>query len=240
MNKRYSNTERLGVIETDRIVTKHLGWIFREQPLVDVGIDAIIEQTEDGNPMGKFIAIQIKTGKANFHVSEKHLIYYVSHIHSNYWLNLDIPIILVAHLPETEQTYWQLICEMNLKKTRKRWRIEIPKKQEFNEKAKNELIHILSNKEDKSSFFDLYKGKTEPDTFFDLAENISCIDDSVDSVNKIVDIILELDSKTKAFNKKLIEYRKYGLSDKDQHVKASIKGYGKDLNICSKRLENEV
>ena len=145
MIKRYSNTERLGVVETDRIVTKYLGWIFREQPIVDVGLDAIIEQSEDGNPMGRFIAIQIKSGKDNFHDSEKYLTHYVSHIHYNYWLNLEIPIILVAHLPETEKTYWQNICEKNFKKTRKRWKIEIPKSQEFNEKSKNGLIEILSN-----------------------------------------------------------------------------------------------
>ena len=73
MSSRYSNTERLGVNETDRIVTKYLGWIFREQPIVDVGLDAIVEQSENGNPMGRFIAVQIKSGKANFHDSEKYL-----------------------------------------------------------------------------------------------------------------------------------------------------------------------
>ncbi len=240
MSSRYSNTERLGVNETDRIVTKYLGWIFRAQPIVDVGLDAIIEQSEDGNPMGRFIAIQIKSGKANFHDSEKYLTHYVSHIHYHYWLNLEIQIILVAHLTETEKTYWQHICEKNFKKTRKRWKIEIPKRQEFNEKAKNGLINILSNKEDKSFVFDLYKGKVEPDTLFDFAENIDCIGDSVDSVNNIIDIISELDNKTKEFNIKFTKYGNDGLSDKDPQVKASIKGFGKDLNICSKRLENEV
>ena len=68
---RYARTERLGVIETDRIITKEIGWIFRERPIVDVGLDAIIEQSEDGNPKGKFLAVQIKTGKGNFQVSEK-------------------------------------------------------------------------------------------------------------------------------------------------------------------------
>lgn len=240
MSRRYSNTERLGVNETDRIVTKYLGWIFREQPIVDVGLDAIMEQSEGGNPMGRFIAIQIKSGKTNFHESEKYLTHYVSHIHYNYWLNLEIPIILVAHLPEIEKTYWQLISEKNFKKTRKKWKIEIPKKQEFNEKAKNSLINILSNKEDKSFVFDLYKGKVEPDTLFDFAENVDCIGDSVDSVNNIVGIISELDTKTKVFNTKLKKYGDDGLSDKDPQVKASIKGFGKDLNICSKRLENEI
>ncbi|WP_185965592.1 DUF4365 domain-containing protein, partial [Flavobacterium zepuense] len=65
---RYSNIERLGVIETDRIITKELGWIFREQPITDVGLDAIIEQVENGEPLGKFIALQIKTGEGNFYI----------------------------------------------------------------------------------------------------------------------------------------------------------------------------
>ena len=94
--------------------------------------------------------------------------------------------------------------------------------------------------EDRSFVFDLYKGKVEPDTLFDFAENVYCIGDSVDSVNNMIDIISELDSKTKEFNNKLTKYVNDGLSDKDPQVKASIKGFGKDINICSKRLENEV
>lgn len=237
---RYSNTERLGVNNTDRIVTKYIGWIFREQPIVDVGLDALIEQAEEGDPKGKFIAIQIKSGESNFHISKDHLTHYVSHIHYNYWLNLEIPIILVAYLPETEKSYWQHICEKNFKKTKKRWKIEIPKKQEFNEKAKVSLTKILSNKGDKSFVFDLFKGKIEPDSLFEFAENVGCIADSVESVVNITNIILELDNKTKEFNIKLAKYVNNKLSDKDPQVKASIKGFGKDLNICSKRLENEI
>lgn len=240
MSIRHNNTERLGVNEADRIVTKYFGWIFREQPIVDVGLDAIIEQSEDGNPMGKFIAIQIKSGIANFHESEKYLTHYVSHIHYNYWLNLQIPIILVAHLPETEKTYWQHINEKTFKKTKKKWKIEIPKKQEFNEKAKKELTNLLSNKDDKSFIFDLYKGSIEPNTLFDFAENVDCIADLVGSLNNIRKIISDLNEKTKEFNIKLTDYGEKGLSDSNPQVIASIKGFGKNLNICSKRLENEI
>lgn len=35
-----ARTGRLGVICVDRIVTEELGWIFREQPTADYGIDA--------------------------------------------------------------------------------------------------------------------------------------------------------------------------------------------------------
>jgi len=237
---RYSNTERLGVIETDQIVTKYLGWIFREQPIVDVGIDALIEQSEEGNPKGRFLAAQIKTGKGNFYVSDKKLTYYASHIHYNYWLNLEIPIILIAHIPESEKTYWQVISEETFKKSNKRWKIEIPKKQELNEKSKDKLTQILSSKNQKNFVYDLFTGKVEPDNLFDFADNTDCISDAVTCVLNIIESISDLRTKTNDFNEKLGDYNKIGLSDKDPQVKASIKGFGKDINICSKRLEREI
>ena len=64
---RDSNTERIGVFTTGLIFTKKLKWVFREQPIVDVGIDALVEEVKESNPTGKFIAVQIKTGSGNFH-----------------------------------------------------------------------------------------------------------------------------------------------------------------------------
>lgn len=116
---RYNPTERIGVNETEKIVIKNLRWIFREQPIVDVGLDAIIEIVENSEPTGKFIAVQIKSGSGNFYKTNKSLFYYVTNIHYNYWLNLCIPIILIAHLPEEGKTYWQEITLSTLKRSKK-------------------------------------------------------------------------------------------------------------------------
>lgn len=237
---RYDRTERLGVIETDRIITKEIGWIFREQPIVDVGLDAIIEQSEDGNPTGKFLAVQIKTGKGNFQVSEKKITYYVSNIHYNYWLNLEIPIILIAHFPESEKTYWHQINEHNLKKTKKHWKLEIPIFQELNKKSKNKLTDILSDKSQKSFVFELYKGKVEPDSLFDIAEDVNCIADSNKNVKNFVELLLGLKEKTDLFNADLKKFSDRGLSYNDLEVKASIKGFARQINITSKSIENEI
>jgi len=237
---RYSDTERLGVIETDRIVTKYLGWIFREQPIVDVGIDALLEQSVDGDPKGRFLAAQIKTGRGNFYVSDKTLTYYVSHIHYNYWLNLDIPIILIAHIPESEKTYWQVISDETFKKSNKRWKIEIPIKQELNEKSKDRLTQFLSSKNQKNFVYDLYKGRVEPENLFDYVENTNCIRDAVKCILNIVESITDLTTRTNNFNARLGAHNSNGLSDKDPQVRATLKGFGKDINICSKRLESEI
>lgn len=49
MNDRHNTTEDIGVRTIVLLTTKNLGWVFREQPLVDVGIDATIEQKAEGN-----------------------------------------------------------------------------------------------------------------------------------------------------------------------------------------------
>lgn len=237
---RYDRTERLGVIETDRIITKEIGWIFREQPIIDVGLDAIIEQSEEGNPTGKFLAVQIKTGKGNFQVSEKVITYYVSNIHYNYWLNLDIPIILVAHLPESNKTYWQEINERNLKKTKKHWKIEIPINQELTLKAKNRLTQILSNKSDNNSVFQLYSGKVEPDSIFDIIEDVNCISESIINIQEFIDLLLELTEHANAFTSDINKFNDRGLSIHDPEVKARIKGFSRQINVVSKKIENEI
>ncbi len=237
---RHNHIERLGVVQTDLIVTKELLWIFREQPIVDVGIDGLIEQSEDQNPTGKFLAVQIKSGKSHFHITKTHIIYYVSNIHYHYWLNLDLPIILVAHFPETEQTYWEQINKQSLKKARKRWKLEIPVNQLFNQSAKTKLTQILDDKTHNHAVLELFRGKVSSETIFDIVEDTECIGDSADVIIKIAKIITELRGKTEAFNAKLRMYVEQGLSDKSPQVIAGIKGFSKNLNIISRRLERET
>lgn len=236
---RYTNTGRLGVIETDKIVTKNLQWIFREQSITDVGIDAMIEQVENGDPTGKFIALQIKSGEGNFHISEKKLTHYVSGIHYNYWLNLNIPLILIAHLPKKEETYWLEINKKNFSKTNKRWKLEIPTSNKFDDRAKNKLKQIFL-KGNKSILFDLYKGKTEPDGHYDFIEGLLCIPESVSSINKITENLTELTQHLNIFTNRFIDYNKAGLTDEDPEVLACIKSIGRVINVTSKRMENEI
>lgn len=123
---RYSSTEQIGVHKVASIFLSELDWIFREQPISDMGIDAHVEVTEDGNPTGRLLGIQIKTGKGNFHPTPQGLIYYGSSAHLNYWLKHRLPVILVAHLPETDVTYWVQVQPSSIEKTQKAWKILIP------------------------------------------------------------------------------------------------------------------
>ena len=237
---RISNTERLGVNATEVIVIKELNWSFREQPIQDVGIDALIEEVEEGKPQGRFIAVQIKSGKGNFHISEDKLTHYVSHIHYHYWLNLQIPIILVAHLPETNKTYWQEVSSKTFKKTKNKWKIEIPIKQELQKKSKDKLISIMSSSNDDNTTFRFIKGNLEVDTLDDISEDVLLLKESRTSLKNITDIIENFRITTNNTTIKINSFVTLGLSPKDSQVKTSLKSYGKNVGICSRRLESEI
>lgn len=144
---RYNHTEQLGIIESFRIFASEFKWIFREQPIIDMGIDAHIELVDDGNPTGKLIALQIKTGDSYFHEKEETFTFYLDKIHYNYWINHSLPVILIAHMPQKKITLWQYVEKNNVKKTSKGWKIDIPKQNHLTDsKSKYQIADIINSK----------------------------------------------------------------------------------------------
>lgn len=139
---RYSETERIGVNAVETVVLNDLGWIFREQPIADMGIDAHIELVDE-EPTGKLIGVQIKTGKGNFHETKDGYTYYGNDTHLNYWNNHSLPVILVAHIPETQETLWVLVNQHTATKTKAGWKIDIPKTATFGADSRNDLEHAF-------------------------------------------------------------------------------------------------
>jgi hypothetical protein len=140
---RYSSTSRLGVTATASITEKELGWIFREQLIADVGIDAQIERVDSGTPTGKLIAVQIKTGASHFDDRGSHLVYRGNPDHLDYWTGHSLPVLLVAHLPKTEETFWAHVDAARVKRSIKGWTIEIPKTNRFDAASKRQLAQIF-------------------------------------------------------------------------------------------------
>lgn len=141
---RYTNTERLGVNATESIFLNKINWIFREQPIVDMGIDAHVEKVENGNPTGELIALQIKTGNSHFVIKEKTLTYYGETTHLEYWLKHSLPVILIAHLPDSKETFWVHINSDNVVKTEKGWKVAISKTNVLDSNCKPILSEISS------------------------------------------------------------------------------------------------
>jgi Domain of unknown function (DUF4365) len=140
-----SRTERIGVAATQLIFEK-LGWIFREQPIEDYGIDAHVEVVESNLATGKLIALQIKSGKSYFKEKISDGFVFRGDIeHLEYWKKHSLPVLLVLYHTDDEIAYWQVVNSINVQKTEKAWKLIIPFNQKI-DKASLEKIQAFSNK----------------------------------------------------------------------------------------------
>lgn len=237
---RANNTERIGVYAVGYIFSSEIDWIFREQKEVDVGIDALIEESVNSNPTGKFLAAQIKTGLGNFYVTKDTLTYYISHIHYQYWLNLSIPIILIAHLPSSKETLWEYITEVNIKPTDKKWKIEIPKSKHLNKNSKTQLEEIINGDYDQKYFQEISKGELSELELEKLTSTINSFQESESSLLKMAAILKNLGSETHKSTDQINEFVFLGYSDQDKKVKSLVKRYSQKLNLYAKQLDNEI
>jgi hypothetical protein len=118
--------DRRGVNAVENIFLNDFRWGFREQTVIDFGIDAQAEVFENGKPTGKLIALQIKTGSSYSRTHGTDYIYYGEKRHLEYWLGHSLPVFLILHDSERDLTLWQKIDQGLARVAEKGWSIIIP------------------------------------------------------------------------------------------------------------------
>lgn len=221
---RHNPTERLGVIAADYAITSHLNWIFREQPIADVGIDAIIEECIDSDPTGYFLAAQIKSGESNFYITDNAFFYYISNVHYNYWLNLNIPIILIAHLPKYNLICWQKIDKTTIIKTKSQWKLKIPKTNLIDKKSKELLTKYLRSFQ-KLNIKDIFNSITDKDSIL----SASLFLESTKSISNINSLLNNIGEQSRKFSQ---ENHSKSITPLEQQCKS--------FYLIAQRLDHEV
>jgi hypothetical protein len=122
---------REGVTRTQLAVQEDLGWLFREQPTEDYGIDAQIEVVEEGEVLGRLLAVQIKSGESWFDEPASGGWWYrPDQDHVRYWLSHSLPVLVVLYDPRSETCYWELITRSTLKRAAAGgWKVMVPSSQ---------------------------------------------------------------------------------------------------------------
>ena len=124
--------DRIGVSKLETLFSE-AGWFFREQFVKDCGIDAQVEIVENNRPTGQLIAIQIKSGVSYFSESDVDTITYRPDTkHVEYWLRHDLPVIITLFNPEEDKFYWTPVSVQTIEKTKKAYKILIPKSNVLN------------------------------------------------------------------------------------------------------------
>lgn len=138
-------TGRQGVALTDLAVTTKLGWIFREMPTSDYGIDAQVELIdEDKTVTGQLLALQIKSGASFFRErNDTQIIFRPDEKHVSYWLRHQLPVLVVLVDPASATCYWQHVSEATLERTRSSgWKLAVPTSQTLSGETREQLTAI--------------------------------------------------------------------------------------------------
>ncbi len=139
--------ERMGVYACAAAFERN-DFIFREQPIADYGIDALIETKERNLATGKMIAIQIKSGESYFTEEDgDYIVFRVDGKHRNYWINHSLPVIIVLCSPVNNVCIWERVNSETLVFTEKQWKIRIPKNQTI-DNSFSKLLEIANNLSD--------------------------------------------------------------------------------------------
>ena len=143
-----AKTASAGVTHARLAIEDELGWLFREQPTEDYGIDAHVEVVDDEDVSGKLLALQIKAGKSWFKEPGPGGWWFRPDTeHVRYWLNHSLPVLVVLYDPGTERCHWQRVSRDTLVGTSAGgWKLLVPQAQVLDESAGG-LLHEASEGE---------------------------------------------------------------------------------------------
>lgn len=139
-----SHTERIGISVVSKVCEEN-NWFFREQPISDIGIDAIIERYNDKTKESKLIALQIKTGVSYFKEQDSfHVFYRISERHYQYWTRYSIPVIVVLYNPDNQEIVFSEIDDSRIKKKGVNYKLHLSKHEDFTSYLNDVALRLVN------------------------------------------------------------------------------------------------
>lgn len=143
-----SSIERRGVHHCGEIAERN-NWMFREQPIDDVGIDAHMEFIESTGKPKQLLALQIKSGSSWFkEKKDNYIIFrYINERQYNYWTMNSLPCIVVLYNPDDDMCIWEKLTAETIEKTKggKGFLVKVPLNQVFLNDLSNEKLLSFTN-----------------------------------------------------------------------------------------------
>ena len=111
-------TEQIGVNHIGEIAARNK-WMFRPQPIDDVGIDAHMELTEATGESKQLLALQIKSGASWFKERKDECIIFrgINERQYNYWTKNSLPCIVVLYNPDDDMCIWEKLTSETIQRT---------------------------------------------------------------------------------------------------------------------------
>ena len=145
-----NSTERMGVYQCGKIAEKN-NWMFREQPIDDIGIDAHMELVESTGKPKQLVALQIKSGSSWFKEKKDDYIIFrnINNRQYNYWTMNSLPCIIVLYNPDDDMCIWQKLTKDTIERTNNGkgagFFVKVPLSQIFLDDSSNEKLLTFTN-----------------------------------------------------------------------------------------------
>lgn len=145
-----NTTERIGVHHCAEIAVRNK-WIFREQPVDDIGIDAHMEFVDESGKNRQLLALQIKSGSSWFKDKKDDYIVFrdINERQYHYWTTNSLPCIVVLHNPDDNMCIWQKLTDKTIERTKggrgKGFFVKVPTAQTFLNYSSNETLLSFTN-----------------------------------------------------------------------------------------------
>ncbi len=237
---RFDNTEKIGLNAVDSLFTKGGNWIFRLQTISDFGIDAHAERVINGDPKGRKIELQIKTGESHVKEQGEHFIFRFRDVHKNYWFGHQEPVLIIWYSTRLKKAFWEEICPSKVRKTKKGNKILIPKSNSLEISNLDERLDFILEKaaisKPSRSKFVSFVGQEYTSENLSLAKiEMARFDDmhyAITSINanqtRVEQVLLEVAAIAQ-------NYRKLGLHKNDDRVLSTAKRLRDQLTWMAKR-----
>lgn len=145
-----NSTERIGVLHCGEIAERN-NWMFREQPINDIGIDAHIEFVDSSGKPKRLLGLQIKSGASWFQERKDGCVIFrkINERQYNYWTMNSLPCIVVLYNPDDGMCIWQELTDKTIEKTNARGEsgffVRVPLAQVFLDAVSNEKLLAFTN-----------------------------------------------------------------------------------------------
>lgn len=142
--KQSNDVERIGAAIAT-IAFHRIGFAFREQPILDHGVDAHAELIQSEKATGKLLGVQLKSGRSQFSKeSSDGYVFRTNNEHVEYWVNHALPVLICLCDIDSGVVYWQVATRETIVSTGIGSKIVIPRSQTIHQSSYDRLLDLLT------------------------------------------------------------------------------------------------
>lgn len=164
--------------------------------------------------------VQVKSGKGNVHESTSAFTYYMTNIHYEYFMRVQMPVVLVLYSPEERCAWWNSINNSTVQPTSSEWKLDLPKHQMLNAESRSALSRLLDDFPKSRAI--LQHGTTKIRSESELLSDVTKLSTVSTHISAVSASQLEFNKGIRRVTQDLRRYTSLGLLESSKEIQGSL------------------